>query len=318
MNEFLKKRYSYLANFFEMALSENNKSVANSIIFYGMDVLSQYYMALSLAKQLNCTGDKTDDCSCVNCSWIRDNKHPAVTTVSKINNKTDSSKTVISSEQVEQVMDLLMNTSPYHRVFIFCDAEYKELSDEEKTHINEFKALNLSLPDSETEGMKWYPSGITKACFQDVAANSLLKSIEEPPENVTFIFLTADKEDLISTIISRSQSFFVPSFKKEKFETEFLLDWFADYPNFPVDNSLRFSKRMLEYQNSNGYKPQYILDCIEYYLVQIIKSNIDNKQLFSKIMNDIQKIQDSKKMLNSYVKDQTVFEDLAFYFAKSH
>lgn len=317
MNELLENKYPYLTSFFKAVFDSQKKNVANSLIFYGSDVLAQYYFALSIAKTLNCTGAKDENCHCVNCSWIKENRHPAVMTISKIDNKNDKSKTVISKEQVDSMQDLLVNSSDYHRVFIFCDADFKTLSERENESINSFKDLGIALPESESENLSWFPKGLTRECFQDVAANSLLKSIEEPPSDVTFIFLTEDKNDLIQTIISRSQSFFVPNFNKEEYETGFLEDYFQDYPEFNKDNALKFSKFLLDYQVENELPPKYMLDCIQFYLKEIIKANLNNTLLIQKAYLDIEKIQECKKMLDSYIKEQLVYEDLAFYFTKS-
>lgn len=317
MNELLENKYPYLTNFFKAVFDSQKQNVANSLIFYGSDVLVQYYFALSVAKTLNCTGSKDENCNCVNCNWIKENRHPAVMTISKVDNKNDKSKTVISKEQVDSMQDLLVNSSDYHRVFIFCDADFKILSEKENERINSFKDLKVALPESESDELSWFPKGLTRECFQDVAANSLLKSIEEPPSDVTFIFLTEDKNDLIQTIISRSQSFFVPNFNKEEYEIEFLEDYFQDYPDFNKDIALKLSKFLFDYQVENNLTAKYILDCIQFYLKEIIKSNLGNKLLVLKAYSDIEKVQESKKMLDSYVKEQLVYEDLAFYLAKT-
>ena len=110
-------------------------------------------------------------------------------TVSKIdnkNNKNDKSKEVISEAQINMVLDTLFNTSDYHRVFIFCDAEIKKLSANETTEYNEFKSTGFALPQEEEEDKIWYPSGLNRNCFSSVAAsceymrvnNSLCGSIE--------------------------------------------------------------------------------------------------------------------------------------------
>lgn len=316
MNEILENKYPYLTNFFKTIFDSSKQNVANSLIFYGSDVLAQYYFALSVAKSLNCLGSHDEYCDCINCTWIKENKHPAVMTISKIDNKSDKSKTVISKEQVDSMRDLLVNSSDYHRVFIFCDADFKTLSAQEKEHLKSYCDLGICLPESESEELSWYPKGLTRACFQDVAANSLLKSIEEPPSNVTFIFLAEDKNDLIQTIISRSQSFFVPSFIKETYDVGFLEDSLKNYPEFHMSDALRFSKLLLEEQLEKDLTPKYILDCIQFYLKELIKANLDNKIIVNKAYSDIEKIQDSKRMIDSYIKEQGVYEDLAFYLAK--
>ena len=88
MNKILDTKYEYLSNFFKTAIEQNK--LFHSIILHGNNIYMQYAMALELARQLNCTGDKSEDCQCSNCRWIRENHHPAVMTVSKINNKNDT------------------------------------------------------------------------------------------------------------------------------------------------------------------------------------------------------------------------------------
>ncbi len=311
MNTFLKEKYPYLINFFESLFNSEDKGIPNSIILYGSDILSQYIIALDIAKQANCIGTKKEDCNCINCTWINANKHPAVLTISKINNKSDNSKTVISKEQVDDIMNLLINSSEYHRFFIFCDADIKTLSDTEKANLTILESVGIKSPESNSEEQKWYPKGITKACFQEVAANSLLKSIEEPPERVTFIFLTEDKNDLIQTIISRSQAFFVPSFNKKRINTDFLNESLANYPNFSPTDALRFSTKMLEIMAINSLDATEILDSIQIYLKDMILANNENKIFIQYALKSIEKAEESKKMLLSHIKDQTVLEDFS-------
>lgn len=96
-----------------------------------------------------------------------------------------------------------MTSSDFHRVFIFCDRDNDD---------------NIQ--------------GLNKLNFQEEAANALLKTIEEPPSKTTFFFLTRDKEDLISTIISRSQCFFVPSFENTDYNWDNIKDIFENYYEF--------------------------------------------------------------------------------------
>ncbi len=316
MNDVLKSKYPYLSTFFSAILKSPKHNIANSLIFYGSDLLAQYYLALSLAKSLNCLKNGDDDCDCVNCNWVRTNKHPAVLTISKVDNKNDERKTVISKQQVDSVRDSLVNSSSYHRVFIFCDAEYKLLSESEKNTINEFASIEYSLPQSEDEDQQWFPKGLTKACFQDVAANALLKSIEEPPSNVTFIFLTEDKDDLISTVVSRSQSFFVPSFSKEKFDTLFMSELMDGYPNLKVEDSLKFAKKLVDFQTKSGFDSSYVLDCLQAYLKDFLLANRSNKSIFYSVLQDIDNIQKAKKMIAAHLKEALVYEDLAFSLHK--
>lgn len=314
MNKVLNNKYPYLSNFFKTAVSANK--LFHSIILYGSNNFIQYAMALELARQLNCLEDGREDCNCQNCRWIRENQHPAVMTISQIDNKNDDSKTVISKQQVDEVLDNIFSSSEYHRVFIFCDAQLKELSNTEKMEQQEFLTTGYA-PAQQGKDLKvWYPSGINASCFQDTSANAMLKSIEEPPSNTTFIFLTKDKNDLIQTVVSRSQAFYMTDTKKSEYVVDFFSRYFNQYPKFNKETALDFAQCLLKYQTENNLESEYIIDCIQYYLAELLKNNYSNKFLVRKIYKDIEKTELSKKMLRAYVKENTVYEDLAFYFTK--
>ena len=75
-NEYLKQTNSKTVEYFETLLKsfyEGKKNIPNSIILWGSDVLAQYFFALDLARNLNCKKDKSIDCDCLNCNWIRNN-----------------------------------------------------------------------------------------------------------------------------------------------------------------------------------------------------------------------------------------------------
>lgn len=313
MSEAFQKHYDYLLNYLEAAIQKDRLSP--SIILEGTDVLTQYSLALEIARRLNCLDDGRKDCQCRNCGWIRENKHPAVNTVSKIDNKTDDRTTVISEEQVKNVLDTLINPSDFHRVFIFCDAEIKKLTALEEKRYNRFKSSGLNVPQEETEKGFWYPSGLNFDCFGEVSANSMLKSIEEPPERVTFIFLTENRNDLISTIISRSQTFIVPAFEREVYDLSFFSEILKNYPSFSPSSALPFSQALSKYQKESGYDIFYILDCFQQYIKEMIKANYMNMQFMKKAIADIEKIEEFKKMANAYIKDSVIYENLAFYLA---
>ena len=97
----LSDKYPFLTNYFTQALTATNRALPQSILFYGSDFEAQYTLANEIARLLNCKENKTDDCECLNCKWIRENSHPAVLTISRLDNKPDDddSKTVISIKQ---------------------------------------------------------------------------------------------------------------------------------------------------------------------------------------------------------------------------
>lgn len=307
----LKKNFEYFTNYFETALSNKKRSFAQSLVLYGQDSISQYYLATEIARLLNCLKSGEPDCNCINCNWIRNNQHPAVMTISKNDNKPsdDTSTKVISIKQTLAVNNSLINSSEYYRVFIFCDSELDEMNNNEKRNQEEFKSLNFRFPQEN-----WIPKPLNRAVLIEASANSMLKSIEEPPERTLFLFLTEDKEDIIETIISRSQCFYVPSACRTAPDTEFLNTILSNYPTIKKIDVINIVQELSEKIKENSYKMDYVLDCLEYYFSQMLKRNLNNKILIQKIKKDIMNIQHAKKQNDAYIKPQIILEDLFFKF----
>ena len=120
-----REQYPKLIEYFESGINNPDKNIAHCILLYGNDLNAQYEVALEAARMLNCKGSHTPDCDCLNCRWIRENNHPEVRTISKVDNKPsdDDAKTVISIAQARMIKNDLLITSEYHRVLIFCDKE---------------------------------------------------------------------------------------------------------------------------------------------------------------------------------------------------
>jgi hypothetical protein len=260
------------------------------MLLYGTDIKSQYDLAKEIARLLNCKELQNEACNCINCNWAKNNQHPAILTISKLGNKPsdDDSKTVISVKQSQMVKNSLLNTSDYHRVFIFCDAEIKD-------------------------GI-WSPLGLSRTNFHEETANSLLKIIEEPPENTTFFFLTRDKNDLIETIISRSQSFFVPSYDAGNSSYSMVEKLFSNYLEFERKDSFDLAQNL--FNLSKETDSITILDEIQNYMLALVKSNLGNKPTETKILKDLSLVEKAKKQINARVTAQLAFEDMCLNLTK--
>jgi len=283
-NSDLKEKYPFLTQYFEGGINHSTRALAHSILLYGNDIQSQYNIAQEIARLLNCHELQSENCCCVNCNWAREKQHPAILTISKLDNKPsdDESKTVISVKQSQMVKNSLLNTSDYHRVFIFCDAEVKDGA--------------------------WAPLGLNKINFHEETANSLLKIIEEPPENTTFFFLTRDKNDLIETIISRSQSFFVPSYNVGNTDYSVIEKLFSNYLEFERKDSFDLAQGI--FSLSKETDSITILDEIQNYMLALVKSNIGNKQVETKILKDLKAVEQAKRQINVRINPLLVFEDM--------
>lgn len=286
----LKEKYPFLTRYFEDGINHSERALAHSILLYGSDIKSQYELAQEIARLLNCKEMQNENCQCINCNWVREHQHPAVLTISKIDNKPsdDKSSTVISVAQAHTVKNSLLNTSDYHRVFIFCDAEVKD-------------------------GV-WTPMGLNETNFHQETANSLLKIIEEPPQDVTFFFLTRDKNDLISTIISRSQSFYVPSYEQENREFSQIKEIFEDYLHFERKKSLDLAQELFALSKEKG--AEKILDEIQNYLCELLKSNLENSNLKTKILADLKTVETAKNQVIARLNPQLAFEDMCLNITK--
>lgn len=284
----LTKKYPFLTEYFTQGVT--SKTLAHSILFYGNDIPSQYEFAKEIARLLNCQESKKMDCRCINCNWANENQHPAILTISKIDNKPsdDETKIVISVAQARMVKNILLNSSDYHRVFIFCDAQIND-------------------------GI-WAPLGLNPINFQEETANSLLKIIEEPPEHTTFFFLTRDKNDLIETIVSRSQSFFVPSYNKESREYSLIEELFSDYPEIERKTSLDLAQELFNLSKEQG--SEKILDSIQNFLTALLKSNIENSSIKSKILSDVKIVEEAKKQSKVHINPQLIFENMCLDLTK--
>lgn len=271
----LSDKYPFLTNFFENSIA--NSKLAHSLLFYGNDLQSQYTLALEIARLLNCTGDKTDVCQCLNCKWIREGNHPAVLTISRKDSKPedDSSKTVISIKQAEMVRNSIVTTSDYHRVYIFCDKD----DDDNIKGLNQFN-------------------------LQDAAANSLLKSIEEPSDNITFIFLAQDISDLISTIVSRCQGFFIPSKIKQEYSYDSITEIFTNYWEIPRSDAFKISQKLVDL--SSEIPVNKILEQMQNYVLTVLKSN-PRSQSF---VEDVRAIEKAKTEFNIGMRPDIVFDEL--------
>ena len=273
----LSDKYPFLTNYFTKALTQENHALPQSILFYGSDLEAQYTLAIEIARILNCQKDKSDDCECLNCKWIREGSHPAILTYSRLDNKPedDDSKTVISIKQAQKIKENLVSASDYHRVFIFCDRD-------DEGHVCGLNPLN----------------------FQAETANSLLKIIEEPQPGVTFIFLTRYIDDVLSTIISRSQCFFVPAIQPVSYDYSIIDGIFTDYLYFERKNVFDISQKLTDLTKENSTNS--ILEGIQNYMLALLKANPKEQRL----INHIKYVEEAINQSHLGMRPVNIFDEL--------
>lgn len=289
-NNEISQKYPKLLKYFESGIQDDNKNISHCLLFWGPDIKSQCELALEVARLLNCSKDGEEACDCLNCRWIKEQTHPAVKIYTRLDFKdgTDDEdstkgKKNINISQAKSIINELAVTSDYHRVYIFCDRD------------DDGNLLPLN-----------------QVNFPEATSNALLKTFEEPPKNTTFIFLTNDKTDIISTVVSRAQSFFVPSKLEDNCIYNLVESVISNYWQIERGKVLDFENNVLKLMSEN--EPMEIFTQIQNYMLATMKANSENKQLFYRLMRDIKFVEDAKLQisLTPAMGLMAVVENLAF------
>ena len=139
--------------------------VSHSFLIAGPSQVGKTTLALDIARAVNCESDERPCSECGQCRRISSGIHPDVRIVGLEKARSGRLRTLIGIEQVRDVQReiSLLPFEGQYRVIIFENAEL----------------------------------------FSEEAANSLLKTLEEPPERVLIVLVATDTRALLPTIISR-------------------------------------------------------------------------------------------------------------------
>ena len=292
-NNEISQKYPKLLEYFYNGITDENKNISHCLLFWGPDITSQCELALEVARLLNCLEDKSQSCNCLNCRWIKEQAHPAVKIYTRLDFKevggssddedSTKGKKNINIGQAKAIINELAVTSDYHRVYIFCDRD-------EDGNLLPLNQMN----------------------FPEATSNALLKTFEEPPKNTTFIFLTKDKADVISTVVSRAQAFFIPSVIEEDLNYSLVEGVLTNYWTIARNDVLEFETNLLKLVTDN--EPKEIFTQIQNYMLATIKANLENKHLYYRLMEDFRYVEDAKRQisLTPAMNLQAVVENLSF------
>jgi DNA polymerase-3 subunit delta' len=179
---------------------KNNK-ISHAYIFMGQNGVGRRLVSIEFAKILNCiTNDfsKTDIGACGECSSckkITKNIHPCLYFIDF------AKQAYIKKEDLKKQKMLKIEIIRYMR---------------EKLAIKIYEG-------------KWKVFIVEPAEKMNIiAANSLLKILEEPPENTVIILIVKFKELLLDTVISRSQTLFFQPLKHSEISNWLILNCSVD------------------------------------------------------------------------------------------
>jgi DNA polymerase-3 subunit delta' len=189
--------------------------ISHAQLFLSCDGSGALLLAIAYAQYINCLDKQTDD-SCGVCSSCRKYEryiHPDL----------HFSYPFFASKDVKTAVDVLEEW----RSMLLADAYFdmdiwrSKLSAENKqANINIaechdiIKKLSYKAFEAETKVLiMWLPE------YLDKEGNSLLKIIEEPPQNTLFILVANNQEQILSTLLSRTQIVKIPKLSHATVET---------------------------------------------------------------------------------------------------
>ena len=139
---------------------------AHAYLLAGPPHVGKMTLAINLAQALNCLEDRGEPCgNCVHCTRIASGQHADVRIVGVRRSGDGPARTVIGIGDVKDALRQV-NLNPY-----------------------EGRRTVVIFDESET--------------MSEEAANSLLKTLEEPPGHVTIMLLTTSEDPLPTTVLSR-------------------------------------------------------------------------------------------------------------------
>ena len=185
-------------------------------LFLGPKGSANLALALAFAQYVGCLNKQQDDAcgTCPSCMKHMKFVHPDLHFVFPVATTTKVKAKPISKNFLPEWRSLL-DENPYFSLFdwlkhIGVENKQGRISVEESAHI--LKDLSLKPYESETRVMLiWMPE---KMNIQ--AANKLLKIVEEPPQKTLFLLVAESTENMLATVLSRTQLLKVPRYSDEE------------------------------------------------------------------------------------------------------
>jgi DNA polymerase-3 subunit delta' len=198
--------------------------LAHALLFHGPEGSANLTLALALATYLYCE-NKTETDSCGTCSSCQRMKRLVMPDLNfafpVVAKQKEDDK---SDDEEDEKIDVLTNwrkfatTQPYgnvHDFIYFNGFEKKQLNISKGAARKIIQALSLmSFEGGYKIMLIWAPEFLHPS-----AANSLLKIIEEPPAKTLFLLVTSQADQLLTTILSRTQKILVRAFDDEEIKT---------------------------------------------------------------------------------------------------
>ena len=185
--------------------SVNEGRISHAQLFLGPEGCGNLPMAIAYAQFISCQQKSTSDScgECASCIKFQKLAHPDLHFVFPVATSTDVKKDPVSANYINQWREANIEES-YLSLANWqgrIETGNKQLLISKNESKSILKILSLKTYESEYKTMIiWYPER-----FNIASGNKLLKIIEEPPSKTLFILVAHDAEQIISTILSRTQ-----------------------------------------------------------------------------------------------------------------
>ena len=182
-------------------------TVPHALLFCGPEGVGKLQTAIAFSRYLLCRdkGTATDSCGkCPSCVKMDKLVHPDLHFVFPVINKSKTAgRSTVSDDEITTWRETVLEQQyfGFEDWLSAIDADNKQAS----IFVTESESINSKLSLKSVEGgykimIIWHAEKMNQQC-----ANSLLKLLEEPPAGTIFILTTDSPEQMLETILSRTQ-----------------------------------------------------------------------------------------------------------------
>ena len=207
-----------------------DQRVSHAQLFLGPEGSGKLAMALAYGQYINCRNRTTED-SCGECPSCRKYNrlvHPDLHFIYPINKTKDQNdKDVTSKDFLALWRDFLQS----NQFYVTLPDWYDNIGIEKKQgmiNAEEADGINRTLAYKAYEAEYKVMIIWMVEKMNSTSANKLLKNLEEPPDKTLFLLIAEDSEDIIPTILSRTQLIRFPRLSDRNIEESLIKNFEAD------------------------------------------------------------------------------------------
>lgn len=188
----------------QLVRSVNENRVSHAQLFLGQDGTGALPIAVAYAQFILCENKNENDAcgTCQSCTKVQKLVHPDLHFSYPVIKVTGSNNPPVSTDYVVQWREAYIK-NPYmdeNEWLQFINAENKQGNITARECHEIIRKLSLKSYESKHKVLiMWHPEALGKE------GNTLLKLIEEPPENTVIILVAEDQDLILNTILSRTQ-----------------------------------------------------------------------------------------------------------------